>query len=54
MGKANGALEGNLHLRADEGTPMANVMLRLMQGIGHTEMESFGDSTAEFDLGFPR
>jgi hypothetical protein len=54
MGKANGALEGNLHLRADEGTPMANPLLSLMQGIGHSDMASFGDSTAEFDLGFPR
>jgi len=54
MGRANGALEGNLHLRAPEGTPMANAFLSLMQGIGHDEMTSFGDSTAEFDLGFPK
>ncbi len=54
MGHANGALEGNLHLRAPEGTPMANVFLSLMQSIGHDDMASFGDSTAEFDLGFPK
>jgi len=54
MGHANGALEGNLHLRAEDGTPMANAMLSLMQGIGHDEMASFGDSTAEFDLGSPK
>ncbi len=54
MGHANGALEGNLHLRATEGTPMANPLLSLMQGIGHDDMPAFGDSTAEFDLGFPK
>ena len=31
MGRANGALEGGLHLRAAEGTPMANVFVGLMQ-----------------------
>jgi hypothetical protein len=54
MGHANGALEGNLHLRAQSGTPMANPMLSLMQAIGHDEMESFGDSTGEFALNFPK
>jgi hypothetical protein len=54
MGHANGALEGNLHLKTPEGTPMANVLLSLMQGIGHDDMRAFGDSTAEFPLIFPR
>ena len=54
MGHANGALEGNLHLRTPEGTPMANVLLSLLQGIGHDDMRAFGDSTAEFPLVFPR
>ena len=54
MGGANGALEGNLHLRAPSGTPMANVFVTLMQSIGHDRMESFGDSTSEFALNFPR
>ena len=54
MGKANGALEGNVHLRAPEGTPMANVFLSLMHRIGHDRMASFGDSTGEFALTFPR
>jgi hypothetical protein len=53
MGKANGALEGNLHLRAPRGTPMANVFVTLMQRIGH-DMDSFGDSTSAFELSFPR
>ena len=54
MGHANGALEGNLHLRAPDGTPMSNVFVSLMQRIGHGELPSFGDSTGEFPLTFPR
>ncbi len=53
MGKANGALEGNTHLRAPEGTPMANVFVSLMQGLGH-DMQRFGDSTGEFPLRLPK
>ena len=54
MGRANGALEGNLHLAAPEGTPMANVFVSLLQKLGHDDVESFGDSTGQFDLSFPR
>ena len=54
MGHANGLLGGNLHLRAPQGTPMANVFVSLMQGIGHDDMGAFGDSTGEFALDFPR
>ena len=50
FGKANGALEGNMHIRAPQGTPMANAMVSLMQSIGHVGMEGFGDSTGEFPL----
>jgi hypothetical protein len=53
MGKANGALEGNIHLQAPEGTPMSNVFVSLMQGIGHDGFERFGDSTGEFALSQP-
>ncbi len=53
MGKANGALEGGIHLRAPKGTPMANVFVSLMQGIGH-DMTSFGDSTGAFPLTLPK
>jgi hypothetical protein len=53
MGRANGALEGGLHLRAPNGTPMANVFVSLMQGLGH-ETHAFGDSTGAFPLTFPR
>jgi hypothetical protein len=49
-GRAGGLLKGNLHLKAPDGTPMANVMLTLMHGLGLTDVERFGDSTGEFDL----
>ena len=50
MGHANGALEGNVHVSAEKGTPMANAFLSLMHRIGHDDMEFFGDSTGEFPL----
>ena len=53
MGHANGALQGNLHVRPPDGTPMANAFVSLMQGIGH-DMGSFGDSTGALSLSFPR
>lgn len=54
LGRANGSLEGGVHLRAQEGTPMANVFVSLMQKIGHAEMKSFGDSDGQFALDVPR
>jgi hypothetical protein len=50
LGRANGQLAGNRHLRAPAGTPMANVMLTVMQKIG-VEVEQFGDSTGAVSLG---
>ncbi len=49
VGKANGQLTGGLHLKAADGTPMANVMLSLMHKLGLDDA-SFGDSTGEFPL----
>jgi hypothetical protein len=54
LGKGGGNLEGGLHLKAPDGTPMANVFLTLMHQLGHDDLESFGDSTGEFGLSFPR
>lgn len=48
LGGGNGALSGGLHLRADDTTPMANVMLSLMHNLGMDDMTSFGDATGEF------
>ncbi len=53
LGKANGRLEGNLHLKAPAGTPMANAMLSLLHELGHDDMDSFGDSTGDFSLAMP-
>jgi hypothetical protein len=49
-GGANGRLQGNQHLKAPDGTPMANVMLSLMHKLGLEDIESFGDSTGDFSL----
>ena len=54
FGKANGALEGNMHIRAPQGTPMANAMVSLMQSIGHDDFAQLGDSTGELPLSFPK
>ena len=50
VGGANGSLEGELHLRANPGTPMANVMLTLLQKLGLKEVIRFGDSTGPMSL----
>jgi len=49
-GRAGGTLKGNLHIRAAEGTPMANAMLTVAHKLGLDEVGSFGDSTGELDL----
>ncbi len=53
LGGANGKLPGNLHLKAPDATPMANVMLSLLHALGHEDLTSFGDSTSAFPLGMP-
>ncbi len=50
VGGANGRLEGNLHLRAPDGTPMANVMLSLLHRLGIDDTARFGDSTGALPL----
>ena len=50
MGGANGQLDGGVHLRAEAGTPMANVFTTLLHRLGHDDMEQFGDATGEFSL----
>ena len=49
-GKAGGELKGGLHLKAPDGTPMANAMLTAIHALGLDEVRSFGDSTGEFGL----
>jgi len=49
-GHAGGALKGNMHVIAPDGTPMANVFLTLLHRLGMDDLKSFGDSTGEIDL----
>jgi hypothetical protein len=49
LGHAGGQIRGNQHLKAADGTPMANAMLSTLHSLG-VEIDSFGDSTATFDL----
>ena len=49
-GRAGGRLKGNLHLKAADGTPMANVMLSLLHAMDVNTVETFGNSTGTFDL----
>ena len=48
FGRANGMLKGGTHLKAADGTPMANVMLALLHRLGLDDLPQFGDSTGEF------
>jgi hypothetical protein len=49
LGGANGMLPGNVHLKAPDGTPMADVMLSLLHRFG-IDAPSFGDSVSSFAL----
>ncbi len=49
FGHANGQLEGNRHLRAPEGTPMANALLTVLHKLG-VDRDSIGDSTGTLSL----
>jgi len=49
LGHGNGRVAGEMHLKAPDGTPMANVFLTLMHKLG-LNVNSFGDSTGEFAL----
>jgi hypothetical protein len=48
-GHAGGRLKGNLHIKAADGTPMANAMLAALNLVG-VELDTFGDSTKAMDL----
>jgi hypothetical protein len=48
-GHAGGALKGGLHVRAADGTPLANAMLTLVHDLG-IDMPQFGDSASALDL----
>ena len=48
-GRAGGALKGGLHIKAADGTPMANALLASLHAIG-MDTASFGDSSGTLDL----
>ena len=50
LGGGNGRLANNVHLKAPDGTPMANVFLTLLHKLGMDDIKSFGDSTDDFAL----
>jgi hypothetical protein len=45
-GHANGRVKGNLHLKCDEETPFANVLLTVLRRLG-VDHDNIGDSTGE-------
>jgi Protein of unknown function (DUF1552) len=49
-GHAGGKLKGGLHVKAADGTPMANAMFSMLHMLGRDDMEQFGDSTGKLDL----
>ncbi len=50
LGGANGQLEGNMHVKAPDGTPMADAMLTLMHKLGLDDVTEFGDNTGALAL----
>ena len=49
-GHAGGALKGGLHVKAADGTPMANALLTVAHTLGLDDMKSLGDSTGPMNL----
>ena len=49
-GHAGGRIKGGLHIKAADGTPMANAMLTMLHTLGLDDSTSFGDSTGAMDL----
>jgi hypothetical protein len=49
-GHAGGRIKGGLHIKAADGTPMANSMLTMLHALGRDDIQTFGDSTGEIDL----
>ena len=53
LGGGGGVVEPGVHIKAQEGTPMANVMLTLLNRLGLDDLKSFGDSSGEFSFTAP-
>ena len=50
LGGANGKLEGNTHIKAPDGTPMANALLTVAHTLGLDDMKTLGDSTGTLSV----
>ncbi len=50
VGHANGQIKGNLHLKMPEGTPLANLMLTMLDRLGVDDLTEFGDSTGQLSI----
>ena len=48
-GHAGGKIKGNMHVKAADGTPMANPLLTVLNDLG-IDAPTFGNSTAALDL----
>ena len=46
-GHGGGQFKGNVHVKAEDGTPMANTMLTVLRPLGLEDIESFGDASGE-------
>ena len=53
LGRGGGAVDGGMHIKAADGTPMANVMFSLLKRLGLDDLQSFGDSSGEFSFTAP-
>jgi hypothetical protein len=49
-GHAGGRLKGGIHIKAPDGTPMANPMLTMLHMLGRDDLQTFGNSSGELDL----
>ncbi|MGE0459828.1 MAG: DUF1552 domain-containing protein [Vicinamibacterales bacterium] len=49
-GHAGGALKGGVHVKAADGTPMANALLTAAYALGLDDTKGLGDSTGTMDL----
>jgi len=49
-GRGGGALKGEQHIKAPDGTPLSNVMLGLLHRLGMGDLKEFGDSDEVFEL----
>ena len=50
LGGPSGHHPGGMHVKAPDGTPMANAMLSLLHRLGLDDVNGFGDSTGELPL----